>query len=94
VSKGKYGHERDFITITSRTAMICGLLTVGFTYVGYPVVIQLAAAKAKKCSPGVPDDLDSSLPKLSVVIPAFNEERFITQKITGHASPELPAGRS
>lgn len=62
---------------------------VGYTHLGYPFAMRALARR--RARPGERDD--GPLPSMTVVIPAFNEEDFIAQKIHDTLAQDYPAER-
>ncbi|WP_432499111.1 glycosyltransferase family 2 protein [Kineococcus gypseus] len=68
---------------------------VAYTHLGYPLVVRLAAARARRAAeaaagPGEP--VPPPLPTVTVVVPAYNEQRFIGEKIADTFAQDYPAG--
>jgi cellulose synthase/poly-beta-1,6-N-acetylglucosamine synthase-like glycosyltransferase len=62
------------------------VLTIGYVYVGYPLLIAFLA-RLKRKSPDYP----LITPQVSVLIAAYNEERVISEKIENTLALEYPA---
>jgi poly-beta-1,6-N-acetyl-D-glucosamine synthase len=68
------------------------VLLVLQTYVGYPVGIYLKSKRRVEDQPGEQGP-DSKLPSITVLIPAYNEERWIAHKIENALALEYPSDR-
>jgi len=60
-------------------ALVGACVAVSYTYVGYPVLIMLAARARSQLRP--PSTGSAPKPSLTVLVPALNEEPFIAKKI-------------
>jgi biofilm PGA synthesis N-glycosyltransferase PgaC len=67
-----------------------GILTVGYTYVGYGVVIYIFS-KIKRPKP-IPET-GNDLPDVTLLIAAYNEEAFIEEKIRNTLALDYPTGK-
>jgi cellulose synthase/poly-beta-1,6-N-acetylglucosamine synthase-like glycosyltransferase len=77
------------------TALTLGCLAVAaYTHLGYPMLMRAAARRAGDRTVELPRDPaePESLPSLTVVIPAHDEERFIADKIADTLAQEYPSG--
>lgn len=64
--------------------------TVVYTYIGYPLLIAaIAKLKRTKGQPSLPD----SLPHVTLFVTAFNEEKFVDDKIANSHSLDYPTDR-
>jgi len=62
-----------------------------YVYAGYPLLIALAArTKPRRLPPEIGED---AWPRLAILIPACNEERWIARKIENSLALDYPAGR-
>jgi len=61
--------------------LVAGAATVGYTYIGYPLLIGLGAARRRAAKPEAQPCPQTEYPTVSVVIPAFNEATVIAAKI-------------
>lgn len=74
---------------------LSGIGLVLLTHVGYPVaahVVARAARRARRDDPAATASADRQ-PTVTVLIPAYNEARFIAQKIRDTAALDYPADR-
>jgi poly-beta-1,6-N-acetyl-D-glucosamine synthase len=65
-------------------AIAASVAVIGWTYAGYPVALKALAGQARRKL------LPASLPTVTVLIPAFNEERFIAKKVLNSLSLDYP----
>ena len=66
---------------------------VFYTYAGYPLVLALLPRR-NRATPGTADSRESdaaALPRVTIVIPACNEERWIARKIENTLALDYPA---
>jgi len=65
-----------------------------YTYFGYPLVLSLWAG-FKRADPGGPIEAGAELgrPRVSLIIPAYNEERVIARKIQNSLELDYPSDR-
>jgi len=65
-----------------------------YTYFGYPLVLSLWAG-FKRADPGGPVEAgaESGRPRVSLIIPAYNEERVIARKIQNSLELDYPSDR-
>ena len=70
-----------------------GLTTTALTHLGYPVVIRLAARRRLRTAPVLPTPADAELPSVTVVVPAYEEARFISNKLQDVLAQDYPADR-
>ncbi len=68
------------------------LAVVAYAYVGYPVVVFIASRLFGRYRPG-PDPRDSDLPRLSLLIAAYNEESVIEGRIENALAMDYPSAR-
>lgn len=61
------------------------------THVGYPLAALAKARLASTATPTAP--VDDELPSVTVLVPAYNEARFIARKIQDTAAQDYPADR-
>jgi biofilm PGA synthesis N-glycosyltransferase PgaC len=66
--------------------------TVVYTYVGYPILVDLASRIRRRAHTAPRGDSDG-LPSLTVIIPAHNEERWIARKIENTLALDYPRDR-
>jgi poly-beta-1,6-N-acetyl-D-glucosamine synthase len=69
-----------------------GVAIVGYTYIGYGLVISILARLRKKSLPLLPVD-DGLLPEVTLVVAAYNEQDFIRYKIQNSLELNYPASR-
>lgn len=68
-----------------------GVAIVGYTYLGYGLIIAVLSRLRGKSSPlAVPDD---KLPEVTLVVAAYNEEGFIRQKIENSLQLDYPTSK-
>ena len=72
----------------SSAVAVGSLAAVAYTHVGYPLAMRFAA---RRRAGGPPPLSIAPLPTVTVVIPAFNEQRFIGQKIADTLAQDYPA---
>jgi len=70
----------------------CGSLTV-YTYVGYPLILFLWAGAEKGEDSRAKEARTSELPSVSLIIPAYNEEKIIARKIQNSLELDYPPER-
>jgi poly-beta-1,6-N-acetyl-D-glucosamine synthase len=63
-----------------------------YTYVGYPILVDLASRMRRRACTSPPGDRDE-LPSLTVIVPACNEERWIARKIENTLAIDYPRER-
>src|SRR5436190_1998973 len=69
---------------------LAALFVVGYAYLGYPVLLLLLSRlRRNRVKPATP----SEWPRVSVVIPVYNEEAVIRQKIERVLEYDYPADR-
>ena len=73
-------------TTDSRAAvaiLVLGFGTVAYAYVGYPVLVWVAAARRTRAGGDAASTMPTcaTMPDLSVVVPALNEEHVIANKL-------------
>jgi cellulose synthase/poly-beta-1,6-N-acetylglucosamine synthase-like glycosyltransferase len=66
-----------------------GVLLVGYTYVGYGMIIYILAKFSRHSKP-VKSLTDAALPNVSLIIAAYNEEDFIREKIANTLALNYP----
>src|ERR1700722_15235740 len=85
---------RCFVSTPSSIAILfwCCCLLVSFAYLGYPIlIVTLAWLFGRKPVP--PNPPESSLPVVSLLIAAHNEEVDIEARILNALSLKYPAGK-
>jgi cellulose synthase/poly-beta-1,6-N-acetylglucosamine synthase-like glycosyltransferase len=65
---------------------------VFYTYAGYPMVLALHPGRDQK-SNGAVDEVAAKPPRVTLVIPACNEERWIARKIENALALDYPAAQ-
>lgn len=65
------------------------LLEISYSYIIYPVLLRLFAWKCGK----LPTTSDSFEPSVAIVMPVYNEEKVIAEKITNLFALNYPAGK-
>lgn len=79
--------------ILLKTLFFTGLFIVGFTYIGYGIVVWLLLKiKGKKLSPQK-DLADQDLPSVSLLIAAYNEKDILAEKIKNCQALNYPANK-
>ena len=74
------------------SALWAGLGVVAYTYLGYPVLIALAAMVAGDRRPEPTEPAPGGLPTMTVVIPALDEEAVIERKLNDTLAQDYPDG--
>lgn len=69
----------------------CGIIVIVYTYVGYPILIYCLAKTRNLFGRRIPPPAESDLPALTIVIAAYNEERFIEEKIQNTLDLDYPS---
>ncbi|RAW01362.1 glycosyltransferase family 2 protein [Pseudochryseolinea flava] len=69
-----------------------GVAVVLYTYVGYGVVIYIFSKLRGKRQP-LPVQADESLPAVTLIIAAYNEELFIDEKLTNTLALDYPKAK-
>jgi len=67
-----------------------GILVVFYTYLGYGLVI-FVLSKIRGRTPLYLSQADTELPRVTMLIAAFNEESFIVEKIKNTLTLDYPA---
>ena len=68
-------------------ALLAGLTVVAYTYIGYPILLQLGTRRRHRPVPPTP----IALPTMTVVVPAYQEEAVIGPKLDDlFSKPEEP----
>jgi len=78
---------KDFFLVT----FWFGLAVIGYTYIGYPILIYCLAKTRNLFGRRIPPTGDDDLPPLTVIIAAYNEERFIEEKIKNTLVLDYPS---
>lgn len=74
------------IVILAETILWTSLLWIFYIYAGYPIILYLTNSKQSRLTPPPP----KPLPKVSVFVPAFNEESIIEKKILSTLNSNYP----
>lgn len=72
------------------------LATIAYTYFGYPLLLALwsaGAARRKGGTAGLDHANPAEVPRVSLIIPAYNEERVIERKIRNSLELDYPRER-
>jgi cellulose synthase/poly-beta-1,6-N-acetylglucosamine synthase-like glycosyltransferase len=69
-----------------------GILTVGYTYVGYGMIIYILSKLKRRSSP-VTIQNDSELPVVTLLVAAYNEEAYILDKIHNTLALDYPKNK-
>jgi cellulose synthase/poly-beta-1,6-N-acetylglucosamine synthase-like glycosyltransferase len=87
------GHARATQSYVGVIMLVFGFGTVAYTYVGYPLLISLAARRRsrRRGGPSASTPLAGPLPEITVVVPALNEERVIADKLLDLHRQDLPS---
>ncbi|WP_096085996.1 glycosyltransferase family 2 protein [Agaribacterium haliotis] len=75
---------------------VLALFLIAYHHAIYPMLLKLYASRQKKSLRSVEptiDGGDDKLPSISVIIPAYNEERFIVDKLKNLASLDYPSSK-
>jgi hypothetical protein len=68
------------------------LVLVGYTYVGYPMVLWLVGRMRRRTEPfGFEPD---AWPTVSIILPVYNEEQAIERKLRNTLDQDYPVGRA
>src|SRR5919112_94757 len=78
-------HERHGLRL-----LLLGCATVGYTYVGYPALVGLAA-RWRNAAAGPRDGDVGDLPRVTVLVAALNEEDVIAHKVEDLRRQDYPA---
>lgn len=77
--------------------LLCGLLII-YHHVGYPVILKIIKKYSNNRSQKYPikrqydqSSNDQSLPSFTIIIPAFNEQQWISEKIFNLSALDYPA---
>lgn len=73
-----------------QTLLLITFIILTYTYLGYGLVMMIYNRRRKKAAELVFEKNESSLPVVSVLIPAFNEEDIIEKKIQNTIDLEYP----
>ena len=76
----------------AETLCLTSSALVAYHHVGYPLALKALARRAEP-GPQAPEDDESRLPSVTMIVPAHNEERFIEAKIANCAELAYPADR-
>ena len=63
---------------------------IGYSYAGYPALLWVVSQLTKRNTDGRTANEEESLPSVTLIISAYNEERVINDKITNALSLEYP----
>lgn len=74
---------------TFLAAFWLGILIVGYTYVGYGMIIYILSKLKRRPSP-LTIQTDSELPVITLLVAAYNEEAFILDKIHNTLALDYP----
>ncbi|MBT1686405.1 glycosyltransferase family 2 protein [Dawidia soli] len=74
---------------TFLAAFWLGILIVGYTYVGYGMIIYILSKLKRRSSP-LTIQTDSELPVITLLVAAYNEEAFILDKIHNTLALDYP----
>jgi cellulose synthase/poly-beta-1,6-N-acetylglucosamine synthase-like glycosyltransferase len=66
------------------------VVVIGYTYIGYPILIFCLAKIRSLFGRRFPAAPESDLPALTIIIAAYNEERFIEEKIQNTLALDYP----
>ena len=69
-----------------------GMLTVGYTYVGYGMIIYILSKLKRRSSP-LTVQTDSELPDITLLVAAYNEEAYILDKIHNTLALDYPKNK-
>jgi cellulose synthase/poly-beta-1,6-N-acetylglucosamine synthase-like glycosyltransferase len=69
-----------------------GMLTVGYTYVGYGMIIYILSKLKRRRSP-ITIQNDSELPVVTLLVAAYNEEAYILDKIHNTLALDYPKNK-
>jgi cellulose synthase/poly-beta-1,6-N-acetylglucosamine synthase-like glycosyltransferase len=69
--------------------VLCPIVLVAYAYVAYPLILRVLARR----TPAKPQDSHVALPMVSIVVPAYNEERQIQGAIEALLAQDYPADR-
>jgi len=68
------------------------VVVVFYTYVAYPILVDWASRLRRRADAGPPGD-PAELPSLTLIIPAYNEERWMARKIENTLALDYPRGQ-
>lgn len=79
------------MTTVGLVLFVGSVALIAYVFAGYPVILRIAVAlrPAKVAVPPV----SGQLPRVSLVVAAYNEERYIERKLANCAELDFPAGQ-
>jgi len=72
------------------SATLVAIALLAYHHAGYPLILRYAGRRASAVPPAVPDD---ALPRITVIVPAYNEAAVIAAKIENLRTLDYPADR-
>lgn len=72
------------------SATLIAIALLAYHHAGYPLILRRAGRHPPAVPPAVPDE---ALPRMTVVVPAYNEAAVIAAKIDNLRTLDYPAGR-
>lgn len=71
-------------------AALAAIVLLAYHHAGYPLILRYAGRRAPTAPPALPDD---ALPRITIVVPAYNEAAVIAAKIENLRMLDYPAER-
>ena len=80
------------LDVAARAALALAVLLPLYAYAAYPLLLRLLAA-VRPAPPVVAEVADAELPRISITVPAYNEEREIGAALDSLLAVDYPADR-
>ena len=77
------------VELIAKCAFWISVLVLGYTYLGYPVLVWLMSRFAEQ-----PVQLGAIEPTVSIIITAYNEERHLREKLQNTLTLDYPPGKT
>ena len=72
------------------SATLVAIALLAYHHAGYPLILRYAGRRASTVPPAVPDE---ALPRITIIVPAYNEAAVIAAKIENLRTLDYPADR-